>query len=35
LDDLEAGRYTEVTDLNQWFDDLEAEVEAKATSAVA
>jgi antitoxin ParD1/3/4 len=35
LDDLEAGRYTEVTDLGGWFDELEAEVEANATSAAA
>jgi antitoxin ParD1/3/4 len=35
LDDLEAGRFTEVTDLSAWFDSLEAEVDANATSSLA
>ncbi len=35
LDDLEAGRYAEVSDLGRWFDELEAEVEASATVTVA
>jgi antitoxin ParD1/3/4 len=35
LDDLEAGRYTDVTDLGRWFDELEAEAEARATATAA
>lgn len=35
LDDLEAGRYTDVTDLGRWFDELEAEAEARAAATTA
>jgi len=35
LDDLEAGRFTQVTDLSGWFDELETEGEAGAKVAAA
>ena len=33
VDDFEAGRYEEVTDLDAWFDDLEAEIDARRPAA--
>jgi antitoxin ParD1/3/4 len=35
LDDLEAGRYEKVTDLEAWFDEIEAEVAAGSPGASA
>ena len=31
LDDLEAGRHTDVTDIGLWFDELEAKAKANRT----
>ena len=33
IDDFEAGRYEVVTDLDAWFDDLEAEINAARSAA--
>lgn len=33
IDDIEAGRYEEVTDLGAWFDALEAEIDAARAAA--
>lgn len=33
IDDFEGGRYEEVTDLDAWFDDLEAEIDARRSAA--
>ena len=33
IDDFEAGRYEVVTDLDAWFDELEAEIDAARSAA--
>jgi len=33
IDDFEAGKYEVVTDLDAWFDDLEAEIDAARSAA--